>query len=120
MYDHDNDRRIYYGDNRPAYYTSTPPALKEVGFLIEARGETSGNDFEESLSEVYLVRVVSISTEDGKGLDASYVRDLVARAMTPSPCHCEHDCCGHRHGFAQAQTLTMDLLRVEVRSARNF
>ena len=60
------------------------------------------------------------SRGDDGGIDARDARSLIAGVLSPDRCYCEHDCCGHRHGWADVDFLTMDTARVVVRTARNY
>lgn len=39
---------------------------------------------------------------------------------TPSRCYCEHDCCGHRHGYAEVQHIGGAKFMIQVHTSRNY
>jgi hypothetical protein len=113
---------LYYADNTPAYYTSRPPAYREVAFEIVAQGEvehTAPDDICDPTRQTMFVRVHALRGDDG-GLSARDAQSLIAGVLSPDRCYCDHDCCGHRTGWADVDFLTMDTARVVVRTARNF
>lgn len=46
----------------------------------------------------------------------SYLSDY----FRPASCWCSHDCCGHRHGFAEAVHIAGAVFAVTVHTSRNY
>jgi hypothetical protein len=113
----------YYVDNTPDYYTSRPPALQEVQYEIVASGPVEDvggdDDYCEPTRQVLFIKPTKLVGEEG-GLTAKDAVRLLERGLTPPRCHCEHDCCGHRFGFAHAEWLALDCIRITVNTLRNF
>lgn len=112
----------FYADNQPNYYTTMGPPLVEVKFDIEMKSEvrhTDDRDICDPTSQNFLVRVLAVRSCKGP-IDLSERCSIICRALSPTPCHCEHDCCGHRHGYATGEWLADDLLCVNVRTSRNY
>jgi len=110
-------------DNQPNYYTSRPPPLKEVGYNIIARGpveHTDEDDLCDPTKQVFLVGINHVGNGEGGGLDIRGISGLLSRGMSPSPCHCERDCCGHRHGYASVEFMRMDTAIVTVFTSKNY
>ena len=38
----------------------------------------------------------------------------------PYRCYCQHDCCGHRHGYAEAKHIVGAVFAVAVHTSRNY
>jgi hypothetical protein len=49
-----------------------------------------------------------------------HARAWLAEAFTPGPCSCAHDCCGHRHGWAEVRHLGGAIFVVAIQTTRNF
>lgn len=113
---------IFHVDNTPDHFTTRPPALMEAEFSVEARGEVldvgDPDDYCEPTMQISFVKPLRLHSEDGMTWDD--LRGLIERAMSPAPCWCEHDCCGHRHGWSTAELLSLDCIRVTTHTARNF
>jgi hypothetical protein len=106
-----------YVDNQPNYLTSTPPPLRQMRFDVLARGEviyTDEDDYCEPTKQTFLVEI-----REANG-DVRDFKHLLSRALSPNRCYCEHDCCGHRHGFADVRLFDFDRAEVTVYTARNF
>lgn len=108
-----------YVDNQPHYLTSLRPEYRGIEFDVVARGVEMHLDecaAEDPTQQTLLIRVVKTVG----ACDVRDIRALIARAVTPSGCYCEHDCCGHRHGHAVVKMYTMDTAEVLVATSRNY
>ena len=113
---------LHHVDNTTAYLTSRPPAYRAASFEIIARGEieyTDPDDMCDPTRQVFFVRLHELRGDDG-GADIIDARDLISRALSPDDCYCEHDCCGHRSGWADVEWLSLDLAMATVRTWRNY
>ena len=46
---------------------------------------------------------------------------IIQDSVTPAPCHCEHDCCGHWHGWVLNPHLTpTGAVEFEISLSRNY
>ena len=106
-------------DNYPGYYSSRH-VLKEITADVLVTGAVrhigDDEDMTDPTVQDYLLRIVTLHG----GLSADDVRSVIGRGMAPSRCACEHDCCGHRYGYADTEFLAPDLIKVTVHTARNF
>ena len=109
----------YHVDNQPSYITSNRPPYKAIDFAIIAQGEaicTDEDDYCEPLAQTFFVDVLTANGD----LDERDMKALIARGLTPERCYCEHDCCGHRHGYATVELLTMQTARATVYTSCNY
>lgn len=108
----------YFSDNQPAYRSRMIDDYIGVDFNIVARGPViiDHDDMCEPSSQTIIVepdRIHGAATAEDIGR-------IIARFFTPSPCGCEGDCCGHRHGHASYEWLTMNRVEMQVCTARNY
>jgi hypothetical protein len=113
---------MYYSDNQKEYTNFNQPPMIDVGFDIIARGParyTNDDDPCDPVSRWVLVGVNTVKT-DGQGADMRDIGAVLCRYFQHG-CHCDHDCCGHRHGGASVtKWISMDTVQIKTYSSRNY
>ena len=93
----------YSVDNSLDYTTREPEGgYKEVQYdYVFCGGMQPTGDENDYCDPHHTIHLVKVKRTNGP-CDLRDIKYLLTKAHTPSPCHCEHDCCGHWHGSATA------------------
>lgn len=109
----------YHVDNQPNYLTSNKPPYKALSYDVIARGEVIFVDEDDYCEPTKQTVLVEIHNAYGP-VDQRDMKQLLDRALSPNRCYCEHDCCGHRHGFSDVRLLDFDRAEVTTYTSRNY
>lgn len=112
--------RQYYVDNQPSYYSTLAMRnLKGVLVDVVMREHFSDIDPEDMCEPTVTKMLVKVLRLDGLQDRKEMVRTLI-KGFSPPSCSCEHDCCGHRHGYASVELLTPDTAVINIHTSRNY
>jgi hypothetical protein len=100
------------------------------GWMIEASGtvEHDPDDMCDPCTTTYVVRAtdelflfgLDANLNDPTQTIEKHIADYLADYHQPGRCGCAHDCCGHRHGHANAAHISGPLYIVRVHTSRNY
>jgi hypothetical protein len=111
----------HYADNQPAYHYRQRADFVAVDYDIVAQGDVSYSDPDDACDPTtQTFVVVPLKIHADQGANANTIAQVIARGFTDGPCGCEHDCCGHRTGYARARWLTIDRVEVVRSTSRNY
>ena len=113
----------YHANNQRKFTTIDQPSFVAVDYRVVLSGkrivDESNDNYTDAGYRKLLIEPSHVYAESG-GATAREIKEIIGRALTPDPCHCEHDCCGHYHGYADVRWLTLDRMEVTVFSERNY
>jgi hypothetical protein len=97
---------------------------------IEARGTINHDvaDACDPCTTTYAIRAgaalwlhgLAANLDDPTRTIEAHLAEYLADHHRPDRCGCAHDCCGHRHGWAEAHHVTGPLFLVRVHTSRNY
>ena len=108
-----------YVDNQPNYLTSQAPEFRAARYEVIARGPERNTDLDDYCDPTEQTMFIRVKATDGP-CDKREIESLISKAVSPTPCGCEHDCCGHRHGWARVTMLNLNTAEVLLKTSRNY
>ena len=108
-----------YSDNQP-HYTSREPeeGYKSIMFKTICRNEEIFTDPEDPCDPT--LQKLLVEYKDAQGMVSKRDKERTIARYYTHGCHCEGDCCGHRHGGATVEIISDKYALVEVYSSRNY
>lgn len=115
--------------NLTAYRPTAETPYNETLFKTLAYGsETDPEDICEGtvvtrvihLADRVVLHCLSDALADPSTTPEAEAKDWIKDHFTPTRCHCDHDCCGHWHGWTSAQHIGGYQWIVTTRMSRNY
>ena len=107
-----------HGPN-PHYATQKYGGYRSGYARLIAESIVEHTDLDDMCDPTRQTIIVEVSTD--QPTTYKHVVEMLFHSFSPSPCYCEHDCCGHRFGGAsEVRMLSFDRWEIVITTSRNY